>query len=149
MDTFDHLSRADWMSLLAQVDAAELATAMEPLTPPADSISWLRPAQTGLYMLRGRVGGTGPQFNLGEVSVTRCSVQIRGRIGHAWVRGGNARHAELAACADALMQDVEQRSQLQVRVVEPLRQSMKRSREAASRKAAASKVEFFTVVRGA
>jgi alpha-D-ribose 1-methylphosphonate 5-triphosphate synthase subunit PhnG len=148
MDTPTHLVRAQWMSLLAQAEPAELATAMEAFAPPVDATTWLRPPQTGLYMLRGRVGGTGPQFNLGEVSVTRCSVQIGERIGHAWVRGSNSRHAELAACADALMQDAEQAPRLQTQVVEPLRQSLNRRREAASRKAAASKVEFFTVVRG-
>jgi alpha-D-ribose 1-methylphosphonate 5-triphosphate synthase subunit PhnG len=99
-------------------------------------------------MLRGRIGGTGPQFNVGEVTVTRCSVQIGERIGHAWVRGGNARHAELAACADALLQDTDQHPHLHERVLVPLRQSLQARREAASRKAAASKVEFFTVVRG-
>jgi alpha-D-ribose 1-methylphosphonate 5-triphosphate synthase subunit PhnG len=148
MDTSDPLARAQWMSLLAQAEAEELTRAMEAFAPALDSMTWLRPVQTGLYMLRGRVGGTGQQFNLGEVSVTRCSVQIGERIGHAWVRGGNRRHAELAACADALMQDVEQRARLQTHVLEPLRQSLTLRRETASRKAAASKVEFFTVVQG-
>jgi len=148
MDTSPHLARAQWMSLLAQTEPAELAKAMEAVTPTAETTTWLRPPQTGLYMLRGRVGGTGPQFNLGEVSVTRCSVQIGHRIGHAWVRGSNTRHAELAACADALLQDAERHPQLREQVLEPLSQSLQARREAASRKAAASKVEFFTVVRG-
>ncbi|GLQ86853.1 phosphonate C-P lyase system protein PhnG [Dyella flagellata] len=147
MDTSPHLARAQWMSLLAQADPAELAVAMDAFAPPADT-AWLRPAQTGLYMLRGRVGGTGPQFNFGEVTVTRCSVQVGERIGHAWVRGSQARHAELAAFADALMQDPEQAPQLRQQVLEPLRRSLDERREAASRRAAASKVEFFTVVRG-
>ena len=136
------------MSLLAQAEPAELAQAMEPFAPPAAATTWLRPSQTGLYMLRGRIGGTGPQFNLGEVSVTRCSVQIGERIGHAWVRGSNGRHAELAACADALMQDAGQRAHVQAQVLEPLRESLQQRRASASKKAAASKVEFFTVVRG-
>jgi alpha-D-ribose 1-methylphosphonate 5-triphosphate synthase subunit PhnG len=148
MDTPTHLARAQWMSLLAQAEPAELAQAMEAFAPAAAATTCLRPPQTGLYMLRGRIGGSGPQFNLGEVSVTRCSVQIGERIGHAWVRGSNGRHAELAACADALMQDAEQRPHLQAQVLEPLRQSLHRRRASASQKAAASKVEFFTVVRG-
>jgi len=148
MDTPPHLARAQWMSLLAQAEPAELARAMEPFASAAAATTWLRPPQTGLYMLRGRIGGGGPQFNLGEVSVTRCSVQIGERIGHAWVRGGNSHHAELAACVDALMQDAEQRPQLHVQVLQPLRESLDRRRATASRKAAASKVEFFTVVRG-
>jgi len=148
MDTHPHLARAQWMSFLAQAEPAELAQAMEPFAPPAAATTWLRPSQTGLYMLRGRIGGTGPQFNLGEVSVTRCSVQIGERIGHAWVRGSNGRHAELAACADALMQDAGQRAHVQAQVLEPLRESLQQRRASASKKAAASKVEFFTVVRG-
>ena len=147
MDTSPHLARQQWMSLLAQADPAELAAAMDAFAPPPDT-TWLRPPQTGLYMLRGRVGGTGPQFNFGEVTVTRCSVQVGGHIGHAWVRGSQTRHAELAAFADALMQDPEQASRLRLQVIEPLRRSLNARRDAASRKAAASKVEFFTVVRG-
>jgi alpha-D-ribose 1-methylphosphonate 5-triphosphate synthase subunit PhnG len=147
MDTPPNLARQQWMSLLAQADPAELTAAMDAFAPPADT-SWLRPAQTGLYMLRGRVGGTGPQFNFGEITVTRCSVQVGEHIGHAWVRGTHARHAELAAVADALMQDPHQTEQVRAQVIEPLKQSLEQRREAESRKAAASKVEFFTVVRG-
>ena len=147
MDTFPHMARSQWMSLLAQADPAELAAAMDAFAPPADT-AWLRPAQTGLYMLRGRIGGTGPQFNFGEITVTRCSVQVGLHIGHAWVRGSQTRHAELAALADALMQDPEQATCLRRQVIEPLRRSLDARRDAASRKAAASKVEFFTVVRG-
>jgi alpha-D-ribose 1-methylphosphonate 5-triphosphate synthase subunit PhnG len=147
MDTSPNLARAQWMSLLAQADPAELAAAMDAFAPPADA-AWLRPAQTGLYMLRGRVGGTGPQFNFGEITVTRCSVQVGDHIGHAWVRGTHARHAELAAFADALMQDPQQASQIRTNVIEPLQRSLHERRHAESRKAAASKVEFFTVVRG-
>jgi len=147
MDNSPHLARADWMSLLAQADPAELAQAMDAFAPPADT-AWLRPAQTGLYMLRGRVGGTGPQFNFGEITVTRCSVEVGGHTGHAWVRGSNTRHAQLAALADAMLQAEQTQSALQLHVIEPLRRSLDRRRDEASRKAAASKVEFFTVVRG-
>lgn len=147
MDTSSHLARAQWMSLLAQAEPAELAQAMAPFAPPADA-TWLRPAQTGQYMLRGRIGGSGARFNLGEASVTRCSVQIGAHVGHAWVRGGHLRHAELAACADAWLQDEARRPQLEAQVLAPLSASRQARRDAASRKAAASKVEFFTVVRG-
>lgn len=147
MDTSSHLARAQWMSLLAQAEPAELAATMAPHAPPADAV-WLRPAQTGLYMLRGRIGGTGARFNLGEASVTRCSVQIGAHVGHAWVRGSDTRHAELAACADAWLQDQTRRPLLEAQVLAPLHAARQARREAASRKAAASKVEFFTVVRG-
>jgi alpha-D-ribose 1-methylphosphonate 5-triphosphate synthase subunit PhnG len=141
------MARAQWMSLLAQAPLSELADAMKGLEPPADA-SWLRPPQTGLYMLRGRIGGSGEPFNLGEVSVTRCSLQLGERIGHAWVRGSERRHAELAALADALLQDPNQHAQVSQQVLAPLQRALLARREDQSRKAAASKVEFFTVVRG-
>ncbi len=147
MDTSPHLARAGWMSLLAQADPAELAAAMDGFAPPADA-AWLRPAQTGLYMLRGRIGGSGAPFNLGEVTVTRCSVQAGGHIGHAWVRGSDPRHAELAALADAMLQDAQRHDALQAQLLAPLAAALDAKRDSASRKAAASKVEFFTVVRG-
>lgn len=147
MDTSPNLARSQWMSLLAQSEPEELALAMQDLAPPADA-AWLRPAQTGLYMLRGRIGGSGPQFNFGEITVTRCSVQVGERIGHAWVRGMHTRHAELAAFADALLQDPAWHTRLSTELLEPLRRSLHARRDAASRKAAASRVEFFTVVRG-
>jgi len=147
MYTLPHMARAQWMSLLAQAPLTELAEAMHGLERPADA-TWLRPPQTGLYMLRGRIGGSGAPFNLGEVSVTRCSLQLGDRIGHAWVRGSDRRHAELAALADALLQDPTRHEQISTQVLAPLQRSLQARRDDQSRKAAASKVEFFTVVRG-
>jgi alpha-D-ribose 1-methylphosphonate 5-triphosphate synthase subunit PhnG len=135
------------MSLLAQARCDDLTNAMAPFPTPMDAI-WLRPAETGLYMLRGRIGGNGPQFNMGEASVTRCSVQIGEHIGHAWVRGSDVRHAELAARADALLQDAQWHERVSHAVLTPLQRSQQERRDAESRQAAATKVEFFTVVRG-
>ena len=73
---------------------------------PCDMI---RPPETGLVMLRGRIGGTGSAFNLGEATVTRCAVRtVRGHEGHAYVMGRNHGHAKLAAVCDALLQDESQ-----------------------------------------
>ena len=147
MDTPLHLARQHWMSLLAQSRCDELANAMEPFPAPHDAI-WLRPAETGLTMLRGRIGGSGAQFNMGEATVTRCSVQIGAHIGHAWVRGCDTKHAELAARADAQLQDERMRDRMTDAVLTPLQRSLHARRDADSRTAAATKVEFFTVVRG-
>ena len=66
----------------------------------------LRGPEAGLVMVRGRAGGGGAPFNLGEMTATRCTVRTEaGFVGHAYVAGRNERQAELAALADALLQD--------------------------------------------
>lgn len=89
------------------------------------------------------------RFNLGEMTVTRCTVQLAdGTLGHAWIGGGDRRHAELAAVFDALLQDEARRPELQESVIAPLAETREARREAAAARVAASRVEFFTLVRG-
>ena len=98
---------------------------------------------------RGRAGGTGQRFNLGEVAVTRCAVQLDyGAIGFGYVMGRNRRHAELAAAVDAMLQTPSRRDSLERAIIAPLTLRLEEKRLRRSRKAAATKVEFFTMVRG-
>lgn len=109
----------------------------------------LRGPETGLTMVRGRIGGTGRPFNLGEATVTRCTLRTAdGRVGTAYVLGREKRQAEIAALVDALLQDPAHRADLQAAVIAPLQalQVLQARRQAAD--AAATKVEFFTLVRG-
>lgn len=102
-----------------------------------------------MVMLRGRAGGTGAPFNLGEMTVTRASVLIDGDVvGHAWVQGRAPDQAEIAALADALLQTA-QAPQIAEGLIAPLAQAEIERRSARAQKAAATKVEFFTMVRGA
>jgi alpha-D-ribose 1-methylphosphonate 5-triphosphate synthase subunit PhnG len=107
----------------------------------------LRPPETGLVMLRGRMGATGAAFNLGEATVTRCAVRLDdGSEGHAYVMGRSATHARLAAICDALLQrDPEG---LSAKIIAPLATRLSAKQVEASTKAAATKVDFFTMVRG-
>ena len=100
-------------------------------------------------MLRGRVGGTGDVFNLGEATVTRCAVRVGDRLGVGYVLGRDRRHAELVALLDAMLQDAERRPALLRTIIEPLERGQAQEREARSRAVAASRVEFFTMVREA
>jgi alpha-D-ribose 1-methylphosphonate 5-triphosphate synthase subunit PhnG len=144
--TADHKRRSHWLSVLAQAPHAALENAMAAYTHPP--LTWLRRPQTGLFMVRARAGGTGAQFNLGEASVTRCAVQdTAGRIGVGYVRGGNARHAELVALLDLLLQDEARQSELLATVITPLAERQLAARETASRKAAATRVNFYTLAR--
>ena len=110
---------------------------------------FLRAPETGLVMVQGRAGGNGQRFNLGEISVTRCSVQLPdGVVGHAYVAGRDKRRAELAAAFDALLQIPVRRQEIYARVIQPLAGKYTAAREQRSRKAAATKVDFYTLVRG-
>lgn len=138
------LARKSWMATLAKAPPARLA-ALFPDLPPHHV---LRQPEIGAVMVRGRVGGTGAAFNLGEMTVTRASVRLEtGEVGHAWVQGRDKGHALRAAAVDALMQ-TGAAADLAMRVLKPLAAEAEAARAARAAKAAATKVEFFTMVRG-
>ena len=137
-------TRKVWISPLAKAPPAELRRLFAEL--PAHDL--LRRAEVGAVMVRGRTGGTGAPFNLGEMSVTRCSVRLAdGTVGHAWVQGRDQDHARRAAVIDAMMQTDAARD-IQQRVIAPLTEAARLKRAARADKAAGTKVEFFTMVRG-
>ncbi len=135
--------RRDWMSVLATAMPARLAA----LVPDLPDHDLLRAPEIGAIMLEGRVGGTGARFNLGEMTVTRCSVRIGDAVGHACVQGRDKSHARRAAVLDALMQG-DQADQLRRTVLAPLTAQATAARSARAEKAAATRVEFFTLMRG-
>ncbi len=138
------LARKSWMATLAKAPPARLA-ALFPDLPPHHV---LRQPEIGAVMVRGRVGGTGAAFNLGEMTVTRASVRLEtGEVGHAWVQGRDKGHALRAAAVDALMQ-TGAAADLATRVLKPLAAEAEAARAARAAKAAATKVDFFTMVRG-
>ena len=117
-------ARKAWMSLLAQADEADLSRLWQAL------------------------GGSGAPFNLGEMTVTRCALTLTdGTVGHAYVQGRSKPKAEIAAKVDALMQ-TETAPDLRQAVLDPLQQIQQAQKKARAAKAAATKVEFFTMVRG-
>jgi alpha-D-ribose 1-methylphosphonate 5-triphosphate synthase subunit PhnG len=140
-----HAARRHWMAVLARASATELAALLE-RHAEMPRYTKLRGPEAGLVMVRGRTGGGGAPFNLGEMTVTRCTVRTdSGHVGHAYVAGRDARQAELAAVADALMQDPLQAFALQANVIAPLAATQQALRTATSAKAAATKVQFFAM----
>ncbi len=147
MENTEEMTRPDWMSLLAKAPegllgqlwaAAGIEVAHE----------WLRPPETGAVMVRGRAGGTGAPFNLGEMTVTRCALRLgAGQIGHAYVAGRSHATARIAALCDALMQDNDQAAAVRDGVLAPLAAAAAEARETLAAKAAATRVEFFTLAR--
>ena len=142
-------ARAAWMGVLARADKRQLADAMNNLKDPPP-FEWLRRPEIGAVMTQGRAGGTGQAFSLGEMTVTRCALRLKAApdvIGHAYVQGRDAVKAENAALADAMLQTQDYAQRVQQTVIEPLQAAEAERRLAARRKAGATKVDFFTMVR--
>jgi alpha-D-ribose 1-methylphosphonate 5-triphosphate synthase subunit PhnG len=128
-------SLAPWTSLDEKTrDLADIAHTM------------MRGPEIGLVMLRGRMGATGNAFNVGETTVTRCTVKLAtGQEGHAYVQGRNGEHAKRAALCDAVFQAQPERLRPVLAVLDA---EILSARLTTSSKAAATKVDFFTMVRG-
>ncbi|MGE4252226.1 MAG: phosphonate C-P lyase system protein PhnG [Parvibaculaceae bacterium] len=138
-------ARQKWMSLLAAAKPARLDTLFPRARFP--HFVYLRKPETGLVMLRGRVGGTGSAFNMGEATVTRCAIRLDdGTVGQAFVMGRSHAHALTAAVCDALLQG--QNNDLAETVVAPLALERSERERDLALKNAATKVDFFTMVRG-
>jgi alpha-D-ribose 1-methylphosphonate 5-triphosphate synthase subunit PhnG len=136
------------MAVLAEADAAEIAGFLKTIGPPPDHAE-MRPAENGLVMLRGRIGGDGAPFNMGEATVSRAVVRLAtGEIGFGYVLGRDREKARLIALCDALLQNDAYDAILESKVLSPIRERIAAARHAAARQVAATKVEFFTLVRG-
>ncbi len=139
--------RREWMGILARAPLELLERWHAGAGPPAHR--WLRRPETGLVMVRGRAGGSGEQFNLGEMTVTRCALRLEsGESGVAYVQGRSHRKAALAALADALLQSASGESVLR-NLLSPVRAVLEEERATMQRKAQATRVEFFTLAREA
>ena len=139
--------RKTWMSLMARAPEGRVAALLD-ATISRPAFSWLRSPEIGTTMVRGRAGGTGAPFNLGEMTVTRCALTLAGgEVGHAYLKGRRKADAEAAALVDALMQ-TPLAAQLREAVLDPLEAEMAARKATRAGKAAATKVDFFTMVRG-
>jgi alpha-D-ribose 1-methylphosphonate 5-triphosphate synthase subunit PhnG len=140
--------RREAMAVLASSSTVEIGRHLAALDPiPAHSE--LRAPESGLLMLRGRIGGDGPPFNFGEATVSRAVVRLAtGETGFGYVLGREQEKATLIALFDALMQNETYQIAAEHRVLAPLRELLNAVRKHAAQQVAATKVEFFTLVRG-
>ncbi|MEM6549595.1 MAG: phosphonate C-P lyase system protein PhnG [Pseudomonadota bacterium] len=140
--------RQRWMSVLARAPEPVLVAVWR-ATGRDPKFNWIRTPEIGTVMVRGRTGGTGDAFNLGEMTVTRCALQLEGgTTGHAIVSGRSREKAKIAALCDALLQEEAEAEAMFRQVIEPLADAAEQAARDRSAKAAATKVEFFTLARG-
>lgn len=147
-DTSEQIEpRKAWMSLLAKSPENKIAALLD-ATMDRPSFTWLRQPEIGSTMVRARAGGSGAPFNLGEMTVTRCALTLQtGEVGHAYIKGRRKADAEAAALIDALMQ-TQAAPKLRAAILNPLEAELAATRASRAAKAAATKVDFFTLVRG-
>ena len=134
--------------LLARAERSELQAAWDAL--PQKPVAYpVRGPETGLVMVRGRIGGGGAPFNLGEVTVTRATVRLEtGSIGHAQALGTDREKARLAAIFDALWQEEANRDFVEQALLSPIAARIAVAERRKADETAATRVDFFTMVRG-
>ena len=136
------------MAALAQAPAQEIADGLKAANVAPDYVE-LRPIETGLVMVRGRIGGDGQPFNVGEATVTRAAVRMAsGEIGFAYQLGRDRKKALLAAICDAVWQNKDKREAIERHVLAPIRARQDTERRRKQERTAATRVDFFTLVRG-
>jgi alpha-D-ribose 1-methylphosphonate 5-triphosphate synthase subunit PhnG len=136
------------MAVFSRAEAFELREPIERHWPDLE-VRDLKPAEAGLIMLRGRIGGDGRAFNLGEATLVRAVVELDdGRRGYGHVLGRDGARARLAAIADALWQGARDRKLVEREIVAPVSARLTHVRSRKRSEAAATKVDFFTLVRG-
>ena len=134
------------MRALADSPAEDIATCMSSVDVPASKE--LRLPESGLVMIRGRIGGDGAPFNFGEATVTRAAVRLEsGEMGFSYVLGRDPRKARLMAICDAMVQSAHGGRILEF-IVAPLERAMIARRQRKDAQTAATRVNFFTLVRG-
>jgi len=139
--------RARWMSLLAKAPAPTLTRAVAQLGSLPEYV-WLRRPEVGMAMVRGRIGGSGALFNVGEMTVTRCALKLAGgQMGVAYVAGRDTRHAQWAALCDAMLQ-TEAAPHVEQVVLKPIADALAARAAAIRTQAEATRVDFVTMVRG-
>ncbi len=140
--------RREALGVLARAESRDIAGGLRQLD---DGLAYSepRPPEVGLVMLRGRIGSRGAPFNAGEATVTRCAVQLAsGEMGFGYVLGRDREKARLVALCDALWQVAERRDAIERQVLAPLRRKQKEKKDLERARTAATRVDFFTLVRG-
>lgn len=136
------------MRICADASIEELSRALADFGG-APAVEDVRTPETGLVMLRGRIGGDGAPFNVGEATVTRAVVRLEGgTLGYSYLLGRSAERARLAAIVDALGQDATWRARLEAALVAPVQARREAELTRQREEAAATRVNFFTLVRG-
>ncbi|WP_041801467.1 phosphonate C-P lyase system protein PhnG [Rhodopseudomonas palustris] len=134
------------MAVLVRASAIEIEALVGALALPQGED--LRQPENGLVMVRGRIGGDGAAFHLGEATVSRAAVRLDdGAVGYGYTLGRDRHKARLIALCDALLQ-TDHADEIETQVLAPLRAGIAADNARRAEQTAATKVDFYTLVRG-
>lgn len=140
--------RQRWMALLGGASIKDLETEKQRLGPDIDWDYIIKP-EVGLLMVQSGADGSHPAFNLGEMSVTKCVLEVKGQnLGYAMILGSDLVHAELAALFDGLLQHPDYRNDLKSNLINMLAEKQLQKDRSLEKDVADTTVEFFTLKRG-
>lgn len=108
----------------------------------------IKQPEVGLAMIQAKTCGNGAPFNFGEIPLTRCAISLNGIIGYGYVSGRKKRHAVMMAICDALLQLPEYHTALSKSLLKPIEKELERKKRMKAGEINATKVDFFTMVRG-
>jgi len=146
-ESHGQIRRKAAMAVLAHSEVADIAGHLSTIELPVHED--LREPENGLIMVRGRVGGDGAAFNLGEATVSRAAVRLStGEVGFGYTFGRDRHKAQMIALCDAMVQSAEFAEIVEINVIEPLRAAVIAERNRRAAEAAATRVDFYTLVRG-
>jgi alpha-D-ribose 1-methylphosphonate 5-triphosphate synthase subunit PhnG len=135
------------MAVLAHCGAVDIAGCLAAIALPDHEN--LREPENGLVMVRGRAGGDGASFNLGEATVSRAAVRLAtGEVGFGYTLGRDRQKAQMIALCDALIQSADHAATVETQVLAPLRATIAAERNRKAAETAATRVDFYTMVRG-
>lgn len=146
-----HAERKRRIELFARATGEELRNALKDLGTIPD-VALVRGPETGLVMVRGRMGGTGSLFNLGETTVTRATIRLVGGsadgiIGHGQRLGGDKQATQISAILDALGGTEDHAAKVSA-LADRISARLQAEDAVLSDETAATRVDFFTMVRG-
>jgi alpha-D-ribose 1-methylphosphonate 5-triphosphate synthase subunit PhnG len=148
LDGGNNTARQRWMGILARATGDEISGLLAGVEPQP-SYELIKRPETGTLMLEGRAGGAGQRFNMGEATMTRCVIRLPdGTMGFSYALGRDRKKAEHSAVLDALLQSATPEAEVLHAGIDAMARKQAEARHMASRKAAATKVNFFTLVRG-
>ena len=140
--------RKTWIALLGNADPMDLEAARKALGDEVDITHVVKP-ETGMIMIQAKADGSNSRFNLGEITVSRCVLEVKKiYMGTSWVMGSDLRHAELAALFDGMLQDPATHEKLAETLIKELKIKQTAKNERLAQDASDTRVEFFTLKRG-
>jgi len=135
------------MAVLAHSEPCDISDRLDAIALPDHE--HLREPENGLVMVRGRIGGDGAPFNLGEATVSRAAVRLStGEVGFGYALGRDREKARMIALCDAMVQSAAFAEIVETKVIAPLRAAISAKRNRNAAEAAATRVDFYTLVRG-